>query len=77
MRHGIDSYTDGAAQHTGPAGVSFWQRWFEPSRALANAGSDPHTNDFIDAFGNKLRVHAVANPKIAFDYYRKFKPSRS
>ncbi len=77
VRHGIDSYTDGVVQYTGPAGVSFWQRWFEPSPVLANAGPDPHTGDFTDAFGNKLRVHAVANPKITFAYYREFKPGRS
>lgn len=77
IRHGIDSHTDGVVQFTGPAGVSFWQRWFEPSEVLANGGGEPYTGDFTDAFGNKLRVHAIANPKITFAYYRQFKGGRS
>ena len=77
VRHGIDSHTDGVVQYTGPAGVSFWQRWFEPRAGLANAGPDPHTGDFTDGFGNKLRVHAVANPTVTFAYYREFKRGRS
>ena len=76
VRHGIDSHTDGVVQYTGPATLSFWQRWFEPRTDLPNA-KGRHTGDFVDAFGNKLRVHAVANPKISFDYYRRFKPGRS
>ena len=76
VRHGIDSHTDGVVQYTGPATLSFWQRWFEPRTGLPNA-KGRHTGDFVDAFGNRLRVHAVANPKISFDYYRRFKPGRS
>ena len=77
VRHGVDSHTDGVMQYTGPAGVSFWQRWFEPRTPLPNAGDRPNTGDFTDAFGNKLRVFAVANPKVTFDYYRQFKAGRS
>lgn len=77
VRHGLDSPTDGVMQFTGPAGVSFWQRWFEPARDLPNRSGEPHTGDFVDAFGNPLRVHAVANPKITFAYYRRFKGGRS
>lgn len=77
IRHGIDSHTDAVIQFTGPAGVSFWQRWFEPRGVLANGSGGPYTGDFTDAFGNKLRVHAVANPKITFAYYRRFKGGRS
>jgi len=70
VRHGLDTYTDGVVQYTGPAGGSFWQRWFEPA--------DPADHgDFKDAFGNKMRVFAVANPKITFEYYRRFKRGRS
>ncbi len=35
---------------------------------LPNALDTPYTCDFKDAFGNKLHVLAVANPKISFKY---------
>lgn len=73
VRHGLDTFTDGVVQFTGPAACSSWQRWFEPAEPLPNA-SGPHTGDFTDAFGNKLRVLAVANPKITFAEYRKHRP---
>jgi len=75
-RHGIDGFTDGVLQFTGPAVGATWVRWFEPAKPLANAAAQPHTGDFIDAFGNKVRVLAVANPKISFREYRKYKTGR-
>lgn len=72
VRHGLDTFTDGVVQFTGPAGGSSWQRWFEPEKPLANAAGTPCTGDFSDAFGNKVRVLAVANPKVSFQEYRKY-----
>ena len=72
VRHGLDSFTDGVVQFTGPAAGSSWQRWFEPAHPLPNAMGQPNTGDFKDAFGNKVRVLAVANPKITFKEYRKY-----
>lgn len=70
VRHGLDDYDDGIVQFTGPAGGSFWQRWFEPAETPPNDAGTPHTGDFKDAFGNKVRVLAVANPKISFREFR-------
>jgi alkaline phosphatase D len=70
IRHGIDSYTDGVVQFSGPAGGTTFQRWFEPDDPLPNGTGYPHTGDFTDAFGNDLRMLAVANPKISFQAYR-------
>ena len=64
VRHGISGFDDGPLQFTPPAGSSSFQRWFQPSKALPNAGPTPYTGDFTDAFGNRLRVLAVANPKF-------------
>lgn len=64
IRHGIDGFADGPYQFTPPAGSSSFQRWFQPSRTLPNSGGTPHTGDFTDAFGNRLRVLAVANPRF-------------
>jgi len=77
VRHGLDTFTDGVIQFTGPAAGSSWQRWFEPARRLPNAASTPNTGDFVDAFGNKLRVLAVANPKVTFKEYRQHRAGRN
>jgi alkaline phosphatase D len=70
VRHGVDGFTDGPLQFAGPAAGTSWQRWFAPAKPLPNATAQPHSGDFIDAFGNKMRVLAVANPKISFAEYR-------
>ena len=68
VRHGLASFTDGPVQFTVPAAGSAWQRWFEPP-PLPNAGSTPHTGDFTDGYGNKMRVVASINPKITQKQY--------
>lgn len=75
VRHGVDTFTDGVVQFTGPAGGTGWQRWFEPREPLPNARG-PHTGDFTDAFGNRLRVLAAANPKVTFAEYRRHRAGR-
>jgi alkaline phosphatase D len=74
VRHGIDTFTDGPVQFGAPAAGSAYQRWFQPADPLSNPGPTEFTGDFTDAFGNKLRVLAVANPKVSFEYYRRFYP---
>ena len=71
VRHGVDGYMDGPVQFAGPAGATQWQRWFEPAPALPNPTAQPHTGEFEDAFGNRMRVLAVANPKLSFAEYRR------
>ncbi|MER7471379.1 alkaline phosphatase D family protein [Micromonospora sp. NPDC000018] len=75
VRHGVDGFADGPVQFTTPAGNSSFQRWFEPAQPLANGNEHPYTGDFTDGFGNRLRVLAVANPKVSFADYRKGYPS--
>ncbi len=66
IRHGIEGFDDGPVQFSGPAGATLFQRWFEPAGPLPNARNGlPHTGDFADGFGNRFRLIAVANPKIA------------
>ena len=76
VRHGLDTHTDAVVQFTAPAAGTSWQRWFEPARPLPNGTGQPHTGDFKDAFGNKVRVLAVANPKVSFREYRKHRQGR-
>jgi alkaline phosphatase D len=66
---GIDTHSDGPVQFTGPAGASLWARWWAPV-------APPAQGDWVDAFGNKLRVLAVSNPSITLAEYRKHRQGR-
>ena len=66
VRHGIDGSTDGVVQFTVPASGATFQRWFEPAESLSNGRAYPNTGEFVDAFGNELRMLAVANPRLSF-----------
>jgi alkaline phosphatase D len=72
IHHGIDDYTDGIVQFSGPAGASTKQRWFEPKEPLPNGTGHPYTGDFTDAFGNKFRMLAVSNPNISLAEYHRY-----
>ncbi|WP_129640753.1 MULTISPECIES: alkaline phosphatase D family protein [Steroidobacteraceae] len=64
-RQGIEGHDDGPLFFAGPAAAAFWQRWFEGRGKLRNRrDDDPDTGDFTDAFGNRMRILAAANPKI-------------
>jgi alkaline phosphatase D len=77
VRHGLDSFGDGPVQFVAPAAGSAWQRWFEPAGGLPNPGDSPHTGDFTDAYGNRMRVLAVANPKLTKAAFRAARRGRS
>ncbi len=66
-RQGVDDYEDGPLFFAGPAAAAFWQRWFEGEGRLDNQrNGDPNTGNFIDCFGNRMRVLAVANPRMSY-----------
>jgi alkaline phosphatase D len=69
VRHRVDGER-GPVQYTVPAAGSSFQRWFEPARRLRDPAGTPHTGEFTDAFGNELRVLAVANPRVSFARFR-------
>lgn len=63
---GINTFDDGATFFAGPAAAAFWQRWFEGNNKLPNQfNNNPNSGNFVDSFGNKMRIMAVANPKIS------------
>lgn len=69
-RQGVDDYEDGPVCFAGPGAAAFWQRWFEGAGRLENQrNGDPNTGNFTDTFGNKMRVLAVANPKVTHREY--------
>ena len=67
VRHGIDDFGDAGFSFTGPALNNIWpRRWWPPQEdrqaPLENGGPD-YTGDFFDGFGNRVTVHASANPR--------------
>jgi alkaline phosphatase D len=77
VRHGLDGFDDGPVQFVAPAAGSAWQRWFEPAGGLPNPGATAHTGDFTDAYGNRMRVLAVANPRLTKAAFRAAKRGRN
>jgi alkaline phosphatase D len=77
VRHGLDGFDDGPVQFVAPAAGSAWQRWFEPAGGLPNPGATPHTGDFTDAYGNRMRVLAVANPRVTKAAFRAARRGRN
>ncbi len=72
-QYGIDQFNDSAWWVSSPAIANLWpRRWF-PKVGGANrrAGAPQYTGEFLDGFGNRVTLHAVANP---FDIDRE--PSR-
>ena len=68
VQHGIDSHRDGPFAFTSPAIVnSIYGRWWHPLNDLAGdnpipASPLPWTGDYEDGLGNKITMHAYANP---------------
>ena len=75
VRHGLDGFDDGPVQFVAPAAGSAWQRWFEPAGA-AQPRWHPHTGDFTDAY-NRMRVLAVANPRLTKAAFRAARKGRN
>jgi alkaline phosphatase D len=75
VRHGLDTFSDGPVQFVAPAGGTSYQRWFE-AQNLANPESTPNTGDFTDAWGNRVHVLAVANPRVTLAQVNAATPGR-
>ncbi|MCA8966868.1 MAG: hypothetical protein KDC48_18450, partial [Planctomycetes bacterium] len=71
VQHGIDDYRDGPWAFVVPAIVNtIYSRWWWPENGAAGAGHDPGdplpwTGDYLDGFGNRITMHAYANPEAA------------
>ena len=68
VQHGIDNYRDGPYAFTAPAIVNtMYGRWWHPENEHQGGGQpivSPHpwVGDYIDGLGNKITMHAYANP---------------
>lgn len=65
VHHGIDHFGDAGYSLCVPSIANYWTRYWSPSRDGENRlpDSPAYTGDFLDGFGNRITVHAVANPK--------------
>jgi hypothetical protein len=68
IQHGIKEYGDGPWAFVCPAIVNtVYGRWWWPEDEKPGANADPRsplpwTGDYLDGFGNKITMHAYANP---------------
>ena len=69
IRYGIDAYDDAGYCLTAPAVANTWpRRWFPSHTGEASTSDTPsdaprYTGHFLDGFGNRMTVLAVANPR--------------
>ncbi len=66
IQYGIDEWGDAGYAMCVPSIANFWpRRWYPPADAAVrrDPGALPYAGDFEDGFGNKITVHAVANPQ--------------
>ena len=64
VQYGIDAWNDAAWAICVPSVANIWpRRWFPPRPGRDPLPSSPrNTGEYLDGFGNKVTVHAVANP---------------
>ena len=64
-QYGLDAWNDGPWWITSPAVANTWPRRWMPAAAGKNPrpGAPRWTGEFEDGFGNKISIHAVANPQ--------------
>ncbi|MFB6271563.1 MAG: alkaline phosphatase D family protein, partial [Salinibacter sp.] len=69
VRYGIEDFDDAGFAFTGPALNDVWpRRWWPPpeqkQKPLPGAEDPPdYTGSFFDGLGNRITVHAAANPR--------------
>lgn len=65
LQYGIEDFNDGPFAICSPAISNiFPRRWYPPVQgANAKPGAPRYTGEYLDGFGNRITVHAVANPQ--------------
>lgn len=73
IQHGIEEFRDGPWAFIVPASVNtIYERWWAPEGEAPGANRPetavlPWTGDYLDGFGNKITMHAYANPDSGYD----------
>ena len=67
VHYGIEEHGDGPNAFISPAIANTWpRRWFPPEPgANREPSAPPYTGEYMDGFGNRITVHAVANPVLS------------
>jgi len=87
IQHGIEEFRDGPWAFIVPASVNtIYKRWWWPEDEQAGGNPDPDnvlpwTGDYLEGMGNKITMHAYANPEnvsegAGFGLIRFHKPTR-
>jgi hypothetical protein len=87
VQHGIEKFGDGPWAFIVPASVNtYYKRWWWPEDEQPGGNHDPEsplpwTGDYLDGMGNKMTLHAYANPESpsqasGFGLIRFKKPAR-
>ncbi|MDG1050761.1 MAG: alkaline phosphatase D family protein [Planctomycetota bacterium] len=69
LRYGVDAFDDAGFVLSSPAVANTWpRRWFpDPAKREPGGAADPaapgYTGRYLDGFGNRMTVLAVANPR--------------
>jgi len=66
IHHGIDDWNDAGYSFCVPSIANFFLRWWAPLEEGKNRkpGAPAYLGEFNDGFGNKVSMHAVANPSV-------------
>ena len=67
VQYGVDEYGDGPFAICSPAVGCCWpRRWWPPTPGenRVNRVLPEYTGEFLDGFGNRMTVYAVANPRV-------------
>jgi len=66
LQYGVEHWNDSSYAFAVPAlGTRFPRRWFPPIPGKnRKEGAPRYTGEYEDGFGNKITVHAVANPML-------------
>ncbi len=85
IHHGVNTWEDSGLSYCVPSIVNFYGRWWWPEEAPLKHAADnplPFTGRYYDGLGNKVTMHAYANPTTAnhnaagYGLVRFRKPSR-
>ena len=72
IHHGLDDWNDSGYSFCVPSIANLYLRWWAPLEPGKNRepGMPEHTGEFLDGFGNKITMLAVANPGIRENHDR-------
>ncbi len=65
FHHGVEEFNDSMYSLCVPSIANLYLRWWDPIEPGGNRkpGAPPYTGEHLDGFGNKVTLHAVANPE--------------